>query len=77
MPRLQLLLPLLATVALAGCGRNDGAVEVAFIDTPDQLFDAGLRLSPGAQHLRAATGAGLVALDSQGGVVSALADRWI
>jgi len=77
MPRLQLLPALLATVALAACGRNDGAVEVAFIDTPEQLFAAGLRLSPGAQHLHAATGAGLVALDAQGDVIPALADRWI
>jgi ABC-type oligopeptide transport system substrate-binding subunit len=68
---------LLSALALAACGRNDGAVEVAFIDTPEQLFDDGLRLSAGAQHLRAATDAGLVALDAQGGVVPALADRWI
>src|SRR6187399_379939 len=68
---------LLLAVALAGCGRNDGAVEVAVIDSPKQLFADGLRLSAGAQHLRAATGAGLVALDAQGGVIPALADRWI
>src|SRR4029079_8755276 len=67
----------LAALALAGCGRNDGAVQVAFIDTPAQLFGGGLRLSPGAQHVRAATGAGLVALDADGGVIPALADRWI
>lgn len=67
----------LAALALAGCGRNDGAVEVAFIDTPEQLFATGVRLSSGAQHVRAATGAGLVALDAQGGVIPALADRWI
>src|SRR6187551_1129495 len=77
MVRRQLLLALLAILALSGCGRNDGAVEVAFIDTPEQLFDDGLRLSAGAQHLHAATGAGLVAFDAQGGVVPALADRWI
>ena len=56
MVRRQLLLALLAILALSGCGRNDGAVEVAFIDTPEQLFDDGLRLSAGAQHLHAATG---------------------
>lgn len=67
----------MAALALAGCGRNDGAVEVAFIDTPEQLFASGVRLSSGAQHLRAATGAGLVALDAQGEVIPALADRWI
>src|SRR5689334_16269732 len=69
--------PVLAALALAACGRNDGAVEVAFIDTPEQLFASGVRLSPGAQHLRAATGAGLVTLDAQGEAIPALADRWI
>jgi len=73
----RLFAPVLAALAVAGCGRNDGAVEVAFIDTPEQLFADGVRLSPGAQHVRAATGAGLVALDAQGEVIPALADRWI
>jgi ABC-type transport system substrate-binding protein len=77
MARRRLFVPVLAALALAGCGRNDGAVEVAFIDTPEQLFASGVRLSPGAQHLRAATGAGLVTLDAQGEVIPALADRWI
>ena len=77
MARYRLLAIFLAALAMAGCSRNDGPVEVAFIDTPEQLFASGLRLSAGAQHLRAATDAGLVALDTQGGVVPALADRWI
>ena len=71
-----LIVPLLAAL-LAGCGSDDGAVDVAFIDTPDSLFASGVRLSAGAQHLRAATGAGLVALDAEGETVPALADRWI
>lgn len=72
-----LIAPVLALV-LSGCGRgDDGSVEVAFIDTPESLFADGLRLSAGAQHLRAATDAGLVALDAQGDVIPALADRWI
>jgi ABC-type transport system substrate-binding protein len=72
-----LTLPLLA-LALAGCGRGgDGAVQVVFIDTPENMFASGVRLSPAAQHLRAATGAGLVTLDAQGEVIPALADRWI
>src|SRR5690606_15275417 len=72
-----LIAPVLALV-LSGCGRgDDGSVEVAFIDTPESLFADGLRLSAGAQHLRAATDAGLVALDSGGDVIPALADRWI
>ena len=72
-----LFLPLLAS-ALAGCWRSDdGPVRVVFIDTPESLFATGVRLSPGAQHLRAAIGAGLVSLDAQGEVIPALADRWI
>ena len=72
-----LTVPLLAAL-LAGCwGTDDGAVDVAFIDTPESLFASGVRLSAGAQHLRAATGAGLVALDAEGETVPALADRWI
>ena len=72
-----LILPLLAS-ALAGCWRNDdGAVrEQAFAGVDEDDLD-GVRLSPGAQHLRAATGAGLVTLNAQGEVVPALADRWI
>src|SRR6187402_766124 len=77
MAQCRLFIAVLAALAVAGCGRNDGAVEVAFIDTPEQLFATGVRMSPGAQHLRAATGAGLVSLDPQGEVIPALADRWI
>jgi ABC-type transport system substrate-binding protein len=64
-------------IALTGCGRNDDAVRVAFIDTAASLYADGLRLSPGAQHLRSATAAGLVSLDARGDVIPALADRWI
>jgi ABC-type transport system substrate-binding protein len=71
-----LTVPLLAAL-LAGCGSDDGAVDLAFIDSPESLFAGGVRLSPGAQHLRAATTAGLVALDADGETVPALADRWI
>ena len=63
MARYRPFVLLLSVLVLGACGRNNGAVEVAFIDTPEQLFDEGLRLSAGAQHLRAATDAGLVALD--------------
>lgn len=72
-----LLAPLLAAV-LAGCWRDDDvAIRAAFIDTPESLFAGGVRLSPGAQHLRGATAAGLVSFDAQGGIIPALADRWI
>lgn len=75
-PRLLLVLPFL--LSLPACGRGDeGALEVAFIDTPESLYRMGVRLSAGAQHLRGATRAGLVALDANGDVIPALADRWI
>ena len=74
--RFFLFLPFLLT--LVACGRGDeGALKVAFIDTPESLYQTGVRLSAGAQHLRAATGAGLVALNANGEVIPALADRWI
>ena len=63
--RFFLFLPFLLT--LVACGRGDeGALKVAFIDTPESLYQTGVRLSAGAQHLRAATGAGLVALNANG-----------
>ncbi len=77
MVRVRSFLAALLAVQLAACGSNEGPVEVAFIDTPENLFADGIRLSPGAQHVRAATGAGLVGLNAQGEVVPALADRWI
>jgi ABC-type transport system substrate-binding protein len=77
MARVRLLLPLLLALALPACGSNEGALEVAVIDSRDDLFASGVRLSPGAQHVRAATGAGLVSLNEGGEVIPALADRWI
>lgn len=73
------LLVLAALALIAGsCGRNkDGPVRAAFIGEPGSQFERGARLSPPAQHLRAATVAGLVALDQHGEVVPALAERWI
>lgn len=68
----------LMVLALTGCGRgDDGPLEVAFIDSPADLYGTGIRLSAGAQHMRGATGAGLVSLDERGEVIPALADRWI
>jgi oligopeptide transport system substrate-binding protein len=65
-------------LALAACGgRSDGPLSVAIIGTDDEVFASGLRLSEGAQVVRGATGAGLVALDAQGEIEPALADRWI
>lgn len=69
----------LACLSLSGCGLavSDGPIEVAVIGQPDDLFADGLGLLPGAQHLRAASREGLVALDPSGQVVPALAERWI
>lgn len=77
MARAPFVFPLLLMLSLTACGSNDGALEVAFIDTPEDLFGNGVRLSPGAQHVRAATGTGLVSLNEAGEVIPALADRWI
>jgi ABC-type transport system substrate-binding protein len=75
---IRLLTPFAATLALVGCGSgSDGPLPVAVIDSEEELFARGLRLSYGGQVVRAATGAGLVTLDAQGEVAPALADRWI
>ncbi len=70
---------LLAALAVSSCGPSNGdrAVEVAIIGAPETLFQQGVRLPPAAQHLRAATHEGLVALDPAGQVVPAMAERWI
>ncbi len=69
---------LLAALSVASCGPSGGGpVEVAVIGAPDSLYQKGVRLAPPAQHLRAATHEGLVALDQAGQVVPAIAERWI
>jgi ABC-type transport system substrate-binding protein len=67
----------LLLLGLAACGRSSDALEIAFIGSDDDLANRGLRMSLGAAHVRAATGAGLVGLDADGQVVSGLADRWL
>ena len=71
--------PLIAALATWSCGPSGGGgpVEVAVIGAPDDPFEQGVRLSPAAQHMRAATREGLVALDPVGQVVPAIAERWI
>lgn len=71
--------PLLAALLLLSCGPSGGGgpIEVAIIGAPDSLFQQGVRLPLPAQHLRAATHEGLVALDQAGQVVPATAERWI
>ncbi|WP_379552655.1 ABC transporter substrate-binding protein [Qipengyuania sp. DGS5-3] len=56
---------------------DDGAIDVAIIGENEELFSGGLRLSYGAQHVRAATSQGLVRLETGGEVVPAIAERWI
>ena len=72
-------MPLLAALAVCSCGPSGGGgpLEVAVIGAPDDPFEQGVRLSPAAQHMRAATHEGLVALDPTGQVVPAIAERWI
>lgn len=65
-------------MTLAGCSAgDDGTLDIAIIGSSDSVFTDGLRLSPGAQHVRAATESGLVALNPQGAVVPALAETWL
>ena len=72
------LLALLALFALGGCGSDDNAaVSVAVVGDPGAPFVTAGRLPYAAELVRAATVEGLVALDEQGRVIPALADRWI
>lgn len=76
---MRFCLPLIAALALSACGpsNGEGAIQVAIIGAPDSLYQEGVRLSPPAQHIRAAIVEGLVALDQSGQVVPAIAERWI
>lgn len=73
-----LFLPVLlaAALGLAGCSGGDGDFDVAFMDSEDSVYASGIRQSESGQHILAATRSGLVAIDAQGEVVPALADRW-
>ena len=74
----RFVFPLVVCSALAACGTGDeGAIDVALIGSPDSVLTTSLRLSGAAQHVRAATQWGLVALNAQGETVPALAERWI
>jgi ABC-type transport system substrate-binding protein len=76
---MRLWLAIFLLVMLGSCGPSNsgGPIRVAVIGSPESLFQQGVRLSPAAQHLRAATFEGLVSLDPAGQVVPALAERWI
>ena len=77
----MLRVPIASALAflLFACGpaTDRGPIDIAVIGERDAPFEAGIRLSPAAQHLRAATHEGLVALDQSGQVVPAIAERWI
>lgn len=72
----RLWLAVAAALCLASCTGGDGTFDVAFIDSEENLFADGIRLSESGQHVLGATRSGLVALNAQGEVVPALADRW-
>lgn len=78
-PIIDTALLLAAALALAACSSqaNEGAVTVAVIGDEDDPFETGTRLSYAGQLVREATAAGLVAMDGQGQVVPAIAERWI
>ncbi|MBC2665071.1 ABC transporter substrate-binding protein [Novosphingobium flavum] len=63
---------------LGGCSDHSApSLDVVVIGAPTAAFEDGVRLPPAAQLVRGATAEGLVALDAQGRVIPALADRWI
>ena len=66
-----------AALALGAChGRSHNAIAVTIIGDAKSPFVIGPRLPPAAQSIRAASIEGLVALDAEGRVVPAIADRW-
>ena len=75
----QIVAAFACAVALSACGaaQNDDIARIAFIGSGEDLRTRGVLLAPAEQHLRAATAEGLVALNAQGEVVPALAERWI
>ncbi len=70
---------LIIAAALGSCGQNSdtGPIDIAIIGDPQSLFQQGVRLSPAAQHVRAASFEGLVGLDPSGQIVPGVAERWI
>lgn len=75
--RVLALLPLLFALAACGRGDGDGAVEVAVIGEPAELFATGQRLALPGELARGATAQGLVRLDEAGQLVPGVAERWI
>jgi len=74
----RLTASLMLCLALCACGKQpDGALAITVMGDAAGIKQRGVRLSPSAQLVRAATTEGLVGFDEQGRVVPALADRWI
>ncbi|PLK27392.1 ABC transporter substrate-binding protein [Novosphingobium sp. TH158] len=74
----KVLAACLALLALPACRQVDeDEAEITVIGSQNELLEAGLRLSDNGRLVRAATAEGLVAFDSEGRVVPALAERWI
>lgn len=65
-------------LVLASCAQNGetGPLRIVFVGEPGVIQDAGLRLSPAAQHVRSATSVGLVSLDQDGQILPGVAERW-
>lgn len=77
MTRFLLSVWLAASLAACGSSADTGPTSVAIVGDPQSLFQQGVRLSSGAQHVRAASFEGLVALDPSGQIIPAIAERWI
>ena len=68
----------LLAAALSGCARPpEQTARVVVIGAPEALFATETPLPLPARLLRGATAEGLVALDAEGRVVPAMAERWI
>lgn len=68
---------LLALLAASCSSPDEEALSVAVIGEPASAFESGARLSIAGQLVRGSVAQGLVALDMNGDVVPALAERWI
>lgn len=66
------------TLLAGACSQaSDGAIDVAVIGEPAELFSTGKRLAPPGELTRAATMQGLVRIDEAGQLVPGIAERWI
>ncbi len=75
---LRPVLAFCAVLGLVACGGETApGVGIDVVGSENAPFETGVRLSDAGQLVRAATAEGLVALDQQGRVIPALADRWI